>query len=178
VKQNPLKWLSEALLTITTIPILVMMVHVTADVIMKYAFRQPIPGTLEVVSYYYMVAIVVLPTSFVEWTRQSIAVELLYQMMPYWLQAACVVIILSTSAAVYGGLAAISWPDAIHSFEINEIVMGPVNVVIWPARFLLPVTMFITALVCVWHLFVFFTNSDARDALIRDNLIEPDMGVE
>lgn len=179
MQQNPIKWLSESLLTITTIPILVMMVHVTADVLLKYLFRSPIPGTLEVVSYYYMVAIVVLPAAFVELTRQSIAVDLFYQLMPLWMQSLCVVVILVGSAAAYGGLAWITWPDALHSFAMNEVVMGPVDVVIWPARFLLPVTMFVTSIVCVWHLYRFFTNPEARADLVRVEMPDADeLGVD
>lgn len=178
MRRDPLEWLSEVLLTITAIPILVMMVHVTADVLMKYFLHSPLPGTLEIVSYYYMVAVVVLPAAFVEFTRQSIAVELFYQMMPRWLQGACIVAVLLGSALTYGGLAWVTWPEALRSFRINEIVMGPVNVVIWPARFLMPIAMFVTALVCVWHLVRFFISSEAREELIRVDMPDPDLGVD
>lgn len=178
MQRDPLRWLSEALLTITAIPILVMMVHVTADVLMKYFLRSPLPGTLEIVSYYYMVAVVVLPAAFVELTRQAIAVDLFYQMMPRWLQAGCVVVVLLGSALTYGGLAWVTWPEALRSYRINEIVMGPVDVVIWPARFLMPIAMFVTALVCLWLLVRFFTNSDARAELIRVDMPDPDLGVD
>lgn len=178
MRRNPLEWLCEAMLTITAIPILVMMVHVTLDVLMKYILRSPIPGTLEVVSYYYMVAIVVLPAAFVELTRQSIAVDLFYQLMPSWLQAVCVAAVLLFSAAAYGMLAWITWPDAVRSLRMNEMVMGPVDVVIWPARFLLPITMTVTAIVCLWQLFRFFSNSEARAALVRVEMPDADLGVD
>jgi TRAP-type mannitol/chloroaromatic compound transport system permease small subunit len=135
----------------------------------------PIPGTLEIVSYYYMVAIVVLPAAFVEMTRQSIAVDLFYQLMPNWMQVVCVAAVLLFSFVAYGMLAWITWPDAFRSFRMNELVMGPVDVVIWPARFLLPLTMTVTALVCLWHLLRFFTDSNARTSLVRVEMPGVDM---
>lgn len=176
--RNPLVWLSELLLTLTAIPILVMMVHVTADVLMKYLFRQPIPGTLETVSYYYMVAVVVLPMAFVELTRQSIAVDLFYQMMSHSLQFVCVGLVLTLSAAAYGMLATITFPDAIHAYRIGEIVMGPVNVAIWPARFLLPIACVLTAAVCVYHLVRLLVSPQARAELIAVHIADIEPGVD
>ena len=55
-----LDWLSNRLLEISGLLLLVMMLHVTLDVALKYLLNQPVPGTLEVVSYYYMVGTVFL----------------------------------------------------------------------------------------------------------------------
>lgn len=160
--QKPLEWLSEAMLTITTIPVLVMMAHVTLDVLLKYLFSMPIEATLEVTSYYYMVSIVVLPMAFVELTRQSIAVDLFYQMMGYKAQIVTTGAVLLLSAASYGLLAWISWPEAISAYEKKEIVMGTVNIYIWPARFLLPIALTVTTLVCLMHFVRLLTSQTAR----------------
>lgn len=176
--RNPLAWLSELLLTLTSIPILIMMVHVTADVLLKYLFRQPIPGTLETVSYYYMVAVVVLPLAFVELTRQSIAVDLFYQMMPAAAQVACIGMVLLLSAAAYGMLATITFPDALHAYRIGEIVMGPVNVAIWPARFLLPIACVLTAAVCVYHFVRLLVSPGARAELTAIHIADIEAGAD
>lgn len=177
MNRNPLAWLSEALLSVTAIPVLAMMVHVTLDVTLKYVVNTPIQGTLEITAYYYMVSIVVLPMAFVELTRQSIAVDLFYQMMPDSAQFVTTVIVLLLSAAGYGGLAYISWPDALEAFEKREIVMGTVNIYIWPARFLLPGALMMATLVCLHHLFRLFTDAEARRELTAIHQIDPETEV-
>ena len=53
--------LRRGLMIVAGLCFCVMAIHVTADVFMKYLFRHPIVGTLESVTYYYMVAAVFLP---------------------------------------------------------------------------------------------------------------------
>lgn len=177
MNRNPLQWLSEALLTVTALPVLAMMVHVTLDVALKYIINTPIQGTLEVTAYYYMVSIVVLPMAFVEWTRQSIAVDLFYQMMPPPAQVGVTAVVLLVSALGYGGLAYISWPDALESFAKKEIVMGTVNIYIWPARFLLPGALFAAMMVCLFYLYKLFTDATLRAQLTAIHQIDPDTEV-
>ena len=176
--RNPLEWVSEALVTVTTIPVLAMKVHVTLDVVLKYTVNTPIQGTLEVTAYYYMVAIVVLPMGFVELTRQSIAVELFYQMMPPRMQVAVVGFVLLLSAIGYGGVAWISWPDAIKAFERKEIVMGAVRVYIWPARFLLPCAMMLAAAVCLMLFARLLFKPRARAELTAVHTADIDHGAD
>ena len=177
MRRNPLEWLSEALLTVTMIPVLAMMVHITLDVILKYAISTPIQGTLDITSYYYMVSVVLLPTAFVELTRQSIAVDLFYMMMPYRLRVATAGFVLLLSTAGYGGLAAISWPDAVRAYRLNEIVAGTINVYVWPTRFLLPIALFVTAAVCLMLFYRLLTDSKARRQLTTEHAVDPDLGV-
>lgn len=174
MKRNPLVWLSEVMLTITAIPVLAMMVHVTLDVALKYIINTPIQGTLEITAYYYMVSIVVLPMAFVELTRQSIAVDLFYQMMPNKAQLVVTALVLTVTALGYGGLAMISWPDALESLEKNEIVMGTVNIYIWPPRFLLPIALAVATAVCVYHLIRLIISPKAREELTAIHQVDPE----
>lgn len=175
--RNPLEWLSEILLSVTTIPVLAMMVHVTLDVVLKYVINTPIQGTLEITAYYYMVAIVVLPMAFVEMTRQSIAVDLFYQMMPNRMQVVVTAFVLIVSALGYGGLAYISWPDALKSLAKREIVMGTVNIYIWPSRFVMPCALAVAALVCLYHCLRLFISPEAREELTAIHQVDPDTEV-
>lgn len=170
MKRNPLVWLSDTLLTITAIPVLAMMVQVTLDVTMKYLFRMPIQGTLEITAYYYMVSIVVLPMGFVELTRQSIAVDLFYLMMNAKVQVAVTFLVLIVSAIGYGGLALVSIPTAMESFHRREIAMGVVNIIIWPTRFLLPACLFVAMAVCLMHAMRMLVSPAARRELVAVSL--------
>ncbi|MEC7256336.1 MAG: hypothetical protein VXW58_00820, partial [Pseudomonadota bacterium] len=53
----------------------------------------------------------------------------------------------------------------IKSFTRGEVVMGPVTVVVWPSRFVLPISFALGALVCLYHLFRMLTDQTARNAL-------------
>ena len=74
--------LANALAFLGGIAVVLMMLHICADVIAKYVFNSPIPGTLEIVSNYYMVATVFLPLALVERKNAHIAVEILSQHLP------------------------------------------------------------------------------------------------
>ncbi|MCR8547820.1 TRAP transporter small permease [Salipiger sp. P9] len=177
-KPNPLEKLSDAMLTAAAVPVLAMLAHTTADVGMKYLFNQPIAGTLEIVSYYYMVGIVLMPLAAVELARRSIDVDLFYAMLPRPLQFGVMVFVLLLSASAYGLLAAISWPDALRAMERREMVMGAINVTIWPARFLLPLAMSVSALVCLMLCVRLLTDREAAARLLASGSADFEDGVE
>ena len=70
-----------AMLWAGAVAILAMMLHVAADVILKVALNAPIMGTLEIVSFIYMVACTFLPLPHVLASRGLIVVELFTQNM-------------------------------------------------------------------------------------------------
>lgn len=145
---------------------LLMMVHITADVALKYLFNWPVPGTLEIVSTYYMVAAVFLPIAVVELYRASIAVDTVYQFLPRPVQFLCMIIVFVTSATVYLTLAWTSWGDALRSFAIGEVIMGNIAVSVWPSRFLMPISLFVAGVVCLWYLYRLLMTKEGRDELI------------
>lgn len=177
MKRNPLEWVSEVLVTVTAIPILMMMVHVTLDVTLKYIFNMPIQGTLEITANYYMVAIVVLPMASVEMARQSIAVDLFYLMMPRGGQVAATGLVLLICAVAYGGLGLVALEDAIAAYNKNQAVMGTIRITIWPARFLLPLAFIASSVVCLYHLARFLVSRAARDELTSIHPVDPEVEV-
>ena len=60
---------SNLLTKLAGIIIMVMMIHISADVAAKYLLNDPIDGTLEIVAAYYMVVIVFFPLAYVTITR-------------------------------------------------------------------------------------------------------------
>ncbi|WP_417209712.1 TRAP transporter small permease [Antarctobacter sp.] len=174
-----MKWLLERLsslaLIISGVFLFAMMIHVASDVALKYAINKPIPGTLEVVSAYYMVAGVFLPIAAVELTRQSIAVDVAYQFMPRWMQVFCMGLVLTGSAAVYFMLAYTGFGDAMKSWRINEQLMGQVAVIVWPSRFVLPIGFVLAGLVCAWYLYGFLTSAQIRERLLALHDIDEEL---
>jgi TRAP-type C4-dicarboxylate transport system permease small subunit len=69
---------AQFLALVGAIGVLLMMLHVGADIASRNIFGRPIPATNEIVSRYYMVLIAFLPLAWVEQRRRSmVSVEVL-----------------------------------------------------------------------------------------------------
>ena len=77
-----IRWINIGAATLASAMMVLMMLHITLDVAARYFFNGQIVGTLEVVSFYYMVALVFLAFGFVELKHENIRVDLFVQMMP------------------------------------------------------------------------------------------------
>ena len=133
--------------------ILVATLHVAADVILKYLFAAPIPGTIVWVSSYYMVAIVFLPLVSAELRNQHITVDLWPRVSPR-LDRLALRLTWALSAAVHGLLAWNSWRDAARKFEEGEFALDQGGTVItWPGYFLLPLGFALIAALLVAKIF-------------------------
>lgn len=164
-RPNPAERLLRILAGIGGVVLIAMMVHIVADVFMKYAFHRPLQGTLEIVSHYYMVMAVLLPLGLVEWRRESISVEVFFKMFPRPVRLFCVIVGLALMVVVYSGLAYQSAFDAMRAFSIREKAMGSAETIVWPSRFALPLGFGIAALVCLWHLAMVIGGRDRKSWL-------------
>ncbi|REF73344.1 TRAP transporter small permease [Paracoccus versutus] len=163
--------LFNGLAVIAGLLLIVMMLHVSTDVVMKLFFNTPIQGTLEIVSAYYMVIAVFLPLGLVEWTRGSITVDIFFSLFPGWMKVVCVVFVLLFMAVVYGMLSYHTWGGATTSLARNDFLMGGASfeIVTWPPRFALPIGFGAACLVTVWHLLAFLFGLD-RESWLNDHV--------
>lgn len=139
---------SRLLLFLGGIGILALMLHICADVAGKYFFNKPITGTLEIVSWYYMIACVFLPLAFVQVHRQHLTVEMFTMGLGRRKLAAldgCVALL---------GLAYVlllSWlvlGRAVKATADREsLALTFYDVPAWPSRWILPVSFGLFALV-------------------------------
>lgn len=123
---------------IAGLAVLLMMFHVMTDVIGKYMFNAPFPGTAEIVANYYMIGCVFLPLAWVEAANGSIVVEVIYEKVPERVQTVMLVLADLVAAVYYAVLAWFSWTVAAHAFRVNESVDGIWRITTWPAKFVLP----------------------------------------
>jgi len=144
--------LASLLAILAGLSLVLMMVHVTADVLGKYFLSMPIPGTAEVVASYYMIATVFLPLAYIEVHNRPIVVELFYDLLPRRLQPLLDILGTVGSVAFYAFLTWQSTKIAMDSFAIREIVEGAWKVVVWPSRFLLPLGLAVACLVLLLRL--------------------------
>lgn len=131
--------ISRALMVAGCLFLLLMMLHVSADVILRFVVNEPIIGTLETVSYYYMVLAVFLPLASVERAGEHIRVDLFVQLMPRWLQLGLYLMGCVIGLAYFGVLAWQGYVDALRSTERLETIMSNFLFYIWPSRWALPV---------------------------------------
>jgi len=131
--------ISQVLMAIAIALAAVMMLHVTLDVILSQFIAEPMPMTVDLVSFYYMVGLVFLPLAFVETKNEHIDVDLIHAVLPGGGQKALDLIALTLSMVYFALLTYQSGIDALEKYELGEYTMGIVNVTIWPGRFFLPI---------------------------------------
>src|SRR5699024_11037366 len=105
-------YLALALVMIAGLVLVLMVVHVTLDVLGKYFFNAPLPGTAEIVASYYMIAAVFLPLAYIEVVNRPIMVEILYERLGLTSRWLCWVIATICSILFYLFLARESWYNA------------------------------------------------------------------
>lgn len=137
---------TAALMLLGGVGVVLMMLSIVADVVSKLVWNAPIQGTVEVSSYYYMIVLVMLPMAFVELEDEQISVDLLFDRFPQMVQRVALV---ATGLAAAAILAVMAWRtglDARRALRVGEVVMGSREIVVWPARMVLPIGFGLAAL--------------------------------
>lgn len=116
--------LASSLAVVSGVAIVIMMIHVTADVILRSVFNNPPVGTITFVSKYYMVFLVCLPFAFVERSNSHISVEVLSELLPKALSYHLHSWTHLLSAAVLSVVVWASWQEAITQFRMDSFVMA------------------------------------------------------
>jgi TRAP-type C4-dicarboxylate transport system permease small subunit len=119
------------------VAIVVLMFHIVVDVTGRYLFNHPFAGTLETVTYYYMVMVVALPFAYVTRAQGQIAVEMFTSWLPKrWIH------LIDASAGllmlIYVGV--LAWKigqEAVSMTVIGEVHdAGTMQFVTWPSRWI------------------------------------------
>lgn len=134
-----IRWTNRAVMVLACLFMLLMAGHITTDVALRFFFDGRLIGTLEIVSYYYMVMIVFLSLGFVELRGEHIRVDLFAQMMPRNVQLGLYIFACLLGLAFFGMLFLQTIKDAISATARAEEAMSNFTFYIWPARWALPV---------------------------------------
>jgi TRAP-type C4-dicarboxylate transport system permease small subunit len=118
--------------------LVLMMLHVSLEVVMRYVFNAPMVGTLETVSYYYMVGAVFLPLALVERRGEHIRVDLVVRFLPAGVQLGLYVFACLVGLAFFAMLFRQSLIDAWRATVGLETIMSNYIFYIWPSRWALP----------------------------------------
>ena len=146
-----------------------MMFHVTIDVVCRYFFSAPLTGTIEIVSTYYMVAVIAFPMAYLHDRDQHIRVELFtsglskktlakFDFFVEFIILACVFIM-----AVYGFEEA--WDRSVAG-EVWEA--GQALIDVWPSRWFLPIGFLLMAIVSLAKIIVFIRNPPSKKVMRKN----------
>lgn len=120
--------------------IMLMMVHIVVDVVGREFFSRPISGTLETVSFYYMVAVTFFPLAFVTHHEGHISVELFTRGLSRRGRAALEAVVTLACFAFVVMFVIETWKAAATSFANDEMWETADDLItIWPSRFALPI---------------------------------------
>lgn len=132
--------------------LMVMMVHITAEVILRSAFNITIPGTLEFVSFYYMVIAVFTGLALVALLNEQVIVEVFLNWMPR-----SALLIVDGLAAILGAAYAFvltygGWLEAKSALKYGEMVpVRGFDVPIWPSRWVAVIGLGLIVLASLAH---------------------------
>jgi len=157
------------------IAVVLMMVHITLDIVLRF-FAIPLPGTMSIVSYYYMLVVTFVSLAFAERRNAHISVEIVYDLLPTWMQAFSRVVGALLCLAIFGLMAMKSWDIAMEKLAIQaKFIQGGSVIVTWPGYFLLPLGFALMWLTCLMKLLRVFVDApvdpadqDPVEAVIND----------
>jgi len=144
------------------IAVVLMMVHITGDIVLRF-FDSPPPGTMSIVSYYYMLVVAFIPLAFAERRNAHISVDMFYDLMPRSAQALSSILVLLLCLAVFGLMGIKSWEIALEKFAIRaKFIQGGSVVMTWPGYFLLPIGIGLIWLTYLLKLLRVFVDTPAQ----------------
>lgn len=130
--------------------VVAMLVHITAYVVSRHVMGSPIPATVELVSYYYMVLIAFLPLAWAERRGDMIVVEVFGQFFRGAFRTINAAFVAILTAGAYVALTYTTWLLAMREFHAGSFVISlNVPIPVWPSYFILPVSFGLAALVAI-----------------------------
>lgn len=111
-----------------------MMLLITLDVILNKVIGRPIPGTIELTSYYFMVLVVFLTLPHIEKAQAHISADFIVARFSVKVQGGFYLIGKFLTIIFYSLLAYGAITQAIKSTRRLETVMSNFTFYIWPAR--------------------------------------------
>ncbi len=141
--------------------VVLMMVHVTLDVVLDVLFNRPIPATLVIVSNYYMPLVAFLPLAFVERLDNHVKVDVATQFLPLvaqrhlygWTFLVCLGICVLLTYA--------TWLEAVSKFRVGSFSLERgVAVPTWPVRFAAPLAYGLLSVLYLFKFIAYILGSD------------------
>lgn len=144
--------LSEVSLSLGSVAVILIAVTITADVMSRYFLGGGFSSTIEIVSFYFMVALAFLPLVALEHYGEQVDTDLFYNRFPEKLKFGCDFLATLLSLCFYALLTWMTWGLALKATARGEVAMGVNLIPIWPARWLLPAGFALAMLAVLWNM--------------------------
>jgi TRAP-type C4-dicarboxylate transport system permease small subunit len=129
--------------------VVLMMLHISLDVLLLNLLRISMDTTPDIVARYYMVAVAFLPLGWLTLRRQMIAVELLDGLLPDGLRHLWDAVIGLIGTIVYGLIAYATWLTALGELRSGSFVeLVSLQMPVWQSHFLVPAGFGVATLAC------------------------------
>lgn len=161
-----LDWPIKLLLWLALLVGLLMMLHIAIDVAGRVIFNQPLSGTTEIVSAYYMVAVAYLPLAWIARKDDHIVVELFTRKVS---GRSRLYLDIFTHTVTLAYISFFAWQTSLAAMEethVNEQWESAHGfIMVWPSRWLLPVSAFMMAAYLLLRIIrdVVIARSDSGD---------------
>lgn len=158
--------ISSSLALVGAVAIVAMLLHVTVYVVMRHVASAPVPATIEIVSYYYMVAIAFLPIAWAQRRGDMITVEVFESLFPPGVRRWNAALVSLICFGAYGALAYATWTVAMREYTSGSFVISlSVALPTWPGYFALPAGFGLAALVSLFQAAdAAITGADERES--------------
>lgn len=164
--------LAKASTLIGTICVVLMMLHVTADVIGRYFFNAPLAGTIVVVANYYMIVLVFISIGVAEEKKAHISVEFVTDLMPRKVQSGFSVFSNILTVAVITVLMIAGYTEAVKKTNIGAtLVEGSQMIEVWQSYWAIPAGAALMVLIAAYRIVVTVTGQ-------RNGLNETDLNAK
>ncbi|ASM74384.1 MULTISPECIES: TRAP transporter small permease [Roseobacteraceae] len=151
--------LAKASSLIGTICVILMMLHVTADVIGRYFFNAPLPGTIVVVANYYMIVLVFIAIGVAEEKQAHISVEFVTDMMPKRVQTGFSVFSGVLTVIVITALMIAGYTEAVKKTNIGATMeQGSQMIEVWQSYWAIPVGTGLMVLIAAYRVITTVTG--------------------
>lgn len=146
-----ISWLISGTSSIAGIIVLLLVGHVTVDVLMRFVFETPLNSTILYVSAFYMVAIAFLPLAAVEQRDGHIAVELLAEKFPTKVQSFLSGLAILLTCVVTAVVAIRTGDEALAKYMGGSFsIEAGGKVITWPTYLALPLGFGLMSIVAGW----------------------------
>lgn len=165
-----ISWLTGLTSAVGSFFVILLILHITLDVFLRFAFNKPLSATIIYVSVFYMIAISFLSLSSVEEKDAHISVELLTGLLPRKPARIVHGFSLLLTLLVVGALTLRTWQEAVAKYNIGSFAIDSgAKISTWPSYFLLPVGLGLMLIVVAYKFVCFLTG--ARSGLA--NVLSP-----
>jgi TRAP-type C4-dicarboxylate transport system permease small subunit len=138
--QRVLDRVTDLAMIVAEVLITLMMLHITAEVLMRWLFRASLDAVPEIVAYYYMAGLVFLALAYVTRSNSHISAEIFTQILSPRARELLEGVI---ALALCAFMAVVAWQtgiEAVSMTRIDEIHQAAtMNLPKWPARWFLPI---------------------------------------